>query len=137
MSRWSAGVLLVAAGCIAPSVLPSEERSVAVASAELAWGPATVADVPGTYVSTEIEGELATVLRKVVYLFQADGAYTGAALVDDLPPRFEVISGTWSLEAGTLRLDGGPPAAAEVAEDGTLRLIGDEGLVVLRREVER
>jgi hypothetical protein len=72
-----------------------------------------------------------------VYRFGADGSYTGAALLDDAPPRFEVLSGTWRVEGGALVLDDGPAATLEVAPEGSLRLAGDEGRVVLRRQQAR
>jgi hypothetical protein len=132
-----AALLLACAGCIAPSVLAPEERALELSVAEVEWRAASADDVPGTYISTELNGPLAASLRKLVYLFQPAGTYTGAALIDDAPPRFESISGTWVLLEGRLCLDGGPPARIEVAPDGSLRLSGDEGSVVLRRERDR
>jgi hypothetical protein len=128
---------LLPSACIAPSVVAREDRAVDLGAAEVDWRSATEADLPGTFVSTELSGPLATVLRKVVYLFEAEGTYTGAGLIDDVPPRFEVISGRWRIDGDGLRLDGGAPATLEVAEDGSLRLSGEEGRVVLRREASR
>lgn len=132
-----AALLCAASACIAPSVVAPEQRSIDLDAADVAWAPATADDLAGTFVSTELTGDLAVALRKLVYCFGADGAYTGAALLDDAPPHFEVLSGTWSLDAGGLRLDGGPAAVLEVAPDGSLRLSGAEGRVVLRRELAR
>lgn len=132
------GPLMIApslAGC-ASSVVAREERGVRIAVEALEWRTTTAADVPGTYVSTELRGPLAASLRKLVYLFLPDGTYTGAALLDDGAPHFEVVTGTWAVEAGLLRLDGGPPGTLEAAEDGSLRLAGDEGVVLLRKEPE-
>ena len=128
---------LLQSACIAPSVVAREDRAVDLGAAELEWRLGTEADLPGTYVSTELSGPLAAALRKVVYLFEANGTYTGAGLIDDIPPHFEVTSGNWRIDGDGLRLDDGAPATLEVAEDGSLRLSGDEGRVVLRRESRR
>jgi hypothetical protein len=125
---------LLTHSCIAPSVVAREDRALALSSADLEWSAASSADVPGTYVSVEISGAPAAVLRKLVYHFGVDGSYTGAALLDDLPPRFEVIGGHWRLQGADLHLDDSPPALLERAQDGSLRLSGAEGRVVLRRE---
>jgi len=125
--------LVGASGCIAPSVLDRENRAIEVTSAEIVWAPATAADLPGFYVSAELSGALAASVRGLVYRFFEDGSFTGAALLDGDPPHFEVLTGTWELADG-LRLDGAPPALLEVAPGGSLRLSGDEGVVVLRRE---
>ena len=130
-------LILLASSCIAPSVVDPALRGQRLVTADLEWAPATRADLPGTYVSTELSGPLAAVLRKVVYLFESGGTYTGAGLVDGDPPHFEVMTGLWTLDAGQLVLDSGPPATIEVAQEGSLRLSGDEGSVVLRREQVR
>ncbi len=128
---------LLLGGCIAPSVVRHEDRAVLLDAALLEWRVGTAQDLPGMFVSTELTGPLATSLRKVVYLFASGGTYTAAGLVDDVPPHFEVTSGRWSIDAAGLSLDGAPAASFEVAEDGSLRLVGEEGGVVLRREIER
>lgn len=127
-------VLLCA--CIAPSVVDPVDRAIDLSATDVAWSPATRADLPGTYVSAALTGPLAASVRKLVYLFQADGHYTGAALFDAAPPRFEVVSGTWELTASGLSLDGGPAGVTEVAPDGSLRLSSAEGSVVLHREAD-
>ena len=129
--------LLACASCISPSVLQPDQRALELSGADVAWRPASVDDVPGTYISTELSGQLAASLRKLVYLFQAGGTYTGAALIDGDPPRFQTISGTWTMAEGSLCLDGGPPARIEIAPDGSIKLSGEEGSVVLRREREQ
>lgn len=130
-------IALPTGACIAPSVVAKEDRGATLDAADCAWRPGTESDLPGTYVSTELSGPLAASLRKIVYLFEPEGTYTGAGLIDDAPPRFEVIDGRWSMEDDGLHLDGGAPATVEVAEDGSLRLSGAEGRVVLRREIDR
>ncbi len=130
----AAGLLVLASSCIAPSVLAPEERLVELDSEAVDWRPAVAYDVPGTYVSTQLSGPLAASLRKLVYHFEAEGAYTGAGLFDGDPPRFEVIGGHWTIATDGLHLDDAAPAALEVADDGSLRLTGEEGRVVLRKE---
>jgi len=120
--------------CISPSVIAPEERAVELATVGLEWRAGAPADLPGVFVSAELTGPLAATLRLLVYRFGADGSYTGAALLDDAPPRFEVLSGTYRVEGRSLVLDDGPPAALEVAPEGSLRLTGDEGRVVLKRQ---
>lgn len=129
--------LVPAGACIAPSVLDDADRSVSLEAKDVAWAPAAAEDVPGTYVSTVLEGPLAAALRKLVYAFGPDGEYTGAALIDGDPAHFEVLTGGWTFGDDGLRLDGGPAAQLEVAPDGSLRMSGDEGRVTLRREIER
>jgi hypothetical protein len=135
------GIALSAAlwgcACAGSGTLARESRAATPGQPEIAWRPASAPDVPGTYVSRELSGPLAGYLRKLVYLFEADGSYAGAALVDQSPPRFEVLAGTWTFDGGLLVLDGGPPARLEVADGGALRLSGDEGVVVLEREATR
>lgn len=128
---------LGAAACIAPSVVAVEDRGVDLGVGDLSWRAGTGEEVPGYYVSELVDGPMAAVLRGLVYLFGADGSYSGAALLDGAPPRFEVVGGQWGLTEQGLVLDGGPPAIFEVAEDGSIRLSGEEGSVVLRRQVER
>lgn len=123
--------------CIASSVVDPNQRAAQLELQTVEWIPASSADVPGTYVSVEVTGALAAVLRMVVYRFEAGGDYSGAALVDDSPPHFEVITGRWRLDSGTLLLDDAPPAALEVAADGSLRMSGEGGRVLLRREAAR
>ena len=130
-------LIFLPGACIAPSVVAKEDRAVALEAEETAWRPGTESDLPGTFVSTELTGPLAASLRKIVYLFESGGTYTGAGLIDGVPPYFAVTSGHWRLFADGLRLDEGAPAVVEVAEDGSLRLTGDEGRVVLRRERDR
>jgi hypothetical protein len=135
--RRALGLALLCASCAGNGVLAREQRAAVVAAEAVEWHPASAADVPGVYVSSELTGALAGYLRKLVYLFEADGSYAGAALVDVSPPRFEVLAGSWAWVDGSLVLDGGPPATLEVAASGGLRLSGAEGVVVLQRERAR
>jgi hypothetical protein len=137
LSRATLCAALLGASCAGSGTLAQEQRAAALEGEAIAWRPAAAEDIPGVYVSRELSGPLAGYLRKLVYLFEADGSYAGAALVDASPPRFEVLAGTWSLVEGRLILDGGPPAALEASADGSLRLSGDEGVVVLERERAR
>jgi hypothetical protein len=127
-------LLFSQAACISSSVLDPEDRTPREAAQDREWNEGLESDLPGTYVSEQLTGQLAVVLRMVVYRFEPDGAYTGAALLDGAPPHFEVISGSWSFESNALRLDDGPEARVHVASDGTLRLSGPDGTVILRRE---
>jgi hypothetical protein len=137
LASWALCAALLGASCAGSGTLAQEQRAAALEGEALAWRPAAAEDVPGVYVSRELTGPLAGYLRKLVYLFEANGSYAGAALVDASPPRFEVLGGTWTVDAGRLLLDGGPPALLEIADGGTLRLSGDEGVVVLERERAR
>lgn len=121
-----------AAGCIPSSVVAPDQRTVLLDSELVAWRPATPEDVPGLYSSAEISGPMAGALWQVHYLFEASGAYTGAALLAGSPPRFEVLSGRWAFGEGCLQLDDAEPARLE-AGPGRLRLRGEEGSVVLVR----
>lgn len=123
--------------CAGSGKLAQERRAAAVEDPTLVWRPATADDVPGVWISRELSGSAAAYLRKLVYLFEADGSYAGAALVDASPPRFEVLAGSWALAEGRLVLDGGPPAVPELAEGDLLRLTGEAGVVVLERERAR
>lgn len=127
-------LLALLTACFPSSVVAPDERFVAIDSDLVAWHPAELADVPGLYFSTEIAGPMAGTLWRVYYLFDAGGAYTGAALFAGSPPHFEVLSGSWTFEAGRLRLDDAEPAALEVGP-GMLRLRGEGGSVVLARDV--
>ena len=133
----AAAAALAAASCAGSGTLAEESRAAVEEERPVAWHAASAQDVPGVYVSSELSGALAGHLRKLVYLFEADGTYAGAALVDVSPPRFEVLAGTWACAEGRLVLDAGPPAAVEVDDGGALRLSGTEGIVVLERERTR
>lgn len=137
LARATLCAALLGASCAGNGMLEPERRSADVEDAATTWSAATERDVPGVYVSRELTGPLAAHLRKLVYLFEEGGRYAGAALVDAVPPRFEVLAGTWAVVEGRLILDGGPPAVVETSADGALRLSGDEGVVVLERERAR
>lgn len=127
-------VLFAQAACITPSVLDPADRTPRTGLEERSWNTALESDIAGTYVSEQLSGQLAVVLRMVIYRFEANGTYTGAALLDDDPPHFEVISGSWSLDEASMQLDDGPAAQAQVDRTGALRFSGPDGTVVLRRE---
>jgi hypothetical protein len=127
-----AAVALCLAGCISPSVVESSGRAVAEPTAHLELRPATAAELEGLWESTAIEGEAAASLACVLYLFSADGAYTGAALVLDERPTFQTLSGAWSLDEGSLDLGDGNVTRARIAGD-RLELSSEGGAVWLRR----
>lgn len=135
----AAAAVLACAGCLASSVVAPEDRAAFLGPADLPWAPLDPAAdrIDGLYASVAIEGEASLAVLKLFYHFAGDGAFTGAALLATDPPRFEVLSGRWSLELDELwglRLGAdAPPARVEVAPDH-LRLTGDEGTVVLRNE---
>jgi hypothetical protein len=132
------GAVLVAcgllwSGCIASNVLDPRAREVAVAEAELAFAPAGDVVLDGLYESIDLRGEAAVSLRKIYYLFVADGTYTAAALAEvDGVRSFQTLSGRWRLEPRGLVLDDGAPVLLELAPDH-LRLSAPTGVVVLAR----
>jgi hypothetical protein len=133
--RAGVGLLLLSlTACYASNVVAVEQRIVRTEPVAWTWTPVTNAElVAGFYESTRIEGEAAASLRKAYYLFEAGGAYTGAALVDMGDSHaFQTLDGTWQLTAAGLVLDGAPPVALESAEEH-LRIAGDGGVLVLQR----
>ena len=121
--------------CIPSNVIAAKDREVVIDWEHVSWVPADVRAIAGLYASVTLTGDLAAGIRKVYYWFEPDGRFTGAALMQrEGEAGFEVLRGTWTLEGGRLRLgDDVEPAAAEMAPD-LLRLSGDSGTVVLRRE---
>lgn len=128
--------LFAASGCIAPSVLDDAQRlPEASAPARLDWRPAQAADLLGYWESSAVEGDAAAALRKLYYLFAADGSYTGAALVAGATgPQFQTLDGSWTLADGLLDLGDGATAEAQVAP-GWLRLVNEGGTLLLERSV--
>jgi len=123
--------------CIAPSVLDANARLVATPAlpAADAWQPATADALVGYWESVAIEGEAAGALRRVCYLFERDGGYTGAALVAlEGASKFQTLAGRWRLAEGELDLGDDEQVVATVAPDH-LRFAGDGGIVILRRVV--
>lgn len=118
----------------ASSVVGIQDRTVRDELVQLAWRPATAADLAGQWRVRSLKGPAAAVLLDLSYWLDADGRFSGAALFVGPPPAYEVLSGTWTLAAdGALQLgEGAAPARAEVAE-GLLRLSGDEGSLVFER----
>lgn len=124
---------LFVSACIPSNVVAPTERMVVEPMAALAFGPAAAADVVGFHESLDVEGDAAASLRKVYYLFEADGSYTGAALVDDGERRaFQTLSGRWQLTPEGLVLDEQPAATCESAA-GQLRITAPTGVLRLRR----
>ncbi|MCE9595419.1 MAG: hypothetical protein K8S98_14625 [Planctomycetes bacterium] len=124
---------LCASACIAPSVVASSGRAVAVEEVALEWRAASVADVNGFFESEHIDGDVAASLLRVNYYFAADGYYSGAALtVGAAHPEYQTLSGTWKLDANGLVLDEGEPVECAAAGE-RLRLATPEGTLVLKR----
>jgi hypothetical protein len=121
------------AGCIASNVVAPEQRLVVAEPQDQPWVPADAAAIPGFQESIDLRGDAAASLRRVWYVFAADGAYTGAALADvDGRLEFQTLAGTWALTPAGLVLDGRAAVRCEMAP-GHLRLSADNGVVVLRR----
>jgi hypothetical protein len=125
--------------CMASNVVAVEDRTVVTAVDQVIWQPATAEDVPGLFASESIEGPAAAALLKIYYLFQPDGTFTAAALVQSgAQSEFQVLSGTWTFADGELLLgEDAAPAALEAADGELLRMSGEEGAVVLRKDVLR
>ncbi|MBL8733801.1 MAG: hypothetical protein JNN13_15630 [Planctomycetes bacterium] len=120
-------------GCIASNVVAAKDRQVVVAAAELPWQPAPSAALDGLYESVDVRGDAAVSLRKVYYVFQQDGSYTGAALTEvEGCFRFQTLAGTWRCGADGLSLDDAPPVQLDAAPDH-LRITAPTGVLVLRR----
>lgn len=125
--------LALAPACITPSVVDSSGRQVEVKAEQLAWRPATAADLSGLFESVAIEGEAAAALWRAYYHFAADGTYTGAALViGGANPEFQTLSGSWRLEGGLLDLGDGIPILVSAAEQ-LLRMESEGGVATFRR----
>lgn len=126
-------VLLALPACIAPSVVASSGRAVAEPAQEIAWRPATAADLDGTFESERIEGEAAAALLHLWYQFAPDGRYSGAALVvGEHGPGFQTLAGTFTLTGETLDLGDGALARLSAARD-RLRLESEGTTLVLKR----
>ncbi len=135
---WLTALALLPLGsCIASSVVAPQDRGREVGREDQVWSQASAQSLSGVYVSTRLSGSLANSVRKIIYLFQEDGHYTGAALVETSPPHFEVITGEWRMQGSQISLDGADPAQLEVAADRSLRITGESGQVVLRRELNQ
>jgi hypothetical protein len=128
--------LALASGCYASNTLAPEERVVATEAPRRSWRAATKDDLPGFWASTSVQGGSAGALLKAYYVIDAEGGYTGAALVlTEGRARFVVLAedGRWTLDEGGLDLhDGGPPAQAWV-DGGHLRLVAGDSAIELTR----
>lgn len=121
-------------GCIASNVVARDDRMVVSPLASLQFAPSAATSLEGFYESVDITGEAAVALRRIYYLFRADGTYTAAALVDAAGNggSFQTLDGTWALAAGALVLDGGEPVRLEEAPLH-VRFVAGDGTVVLRK----
>ena len=129
-------VSLPFAGCIPSNVLAPDQRIATVAMEDRVFTPATAElKLEGYHESMSITGDAAVSLRKVYYLFQPGGTYTAAALVQDAGvSSFQTLTGTWSLGADGLRLDGADPVPVETSGE-FVRMRSAGGTLVLRRGV--
>jgi hypothetical protein len=126
--------IAMAGGCIASNVLAHEQRMVAAPVADLQFSPSHQPMPAGLYESVEITGDVALALRKVYYVFETDGTYTAAALVEaEGRSAFQTLNGTWALTADGLVLDEAAPVHLELAPDH-VRIAAPNGTLVLHRE---
>lgn len=142
--RSAAGRLLLAgcaalllSGCASSKPLDPSQRAAPTVRKDVAWGPPKREDLLGSFASESITGEAAASLRRVYYVFDADGTYSGAALVQDgAHAVFQVLSGRWTLTGSVLTL-GDDPAPIEVsAAPDRVRLSSEGGVAVLLRSAE-
>lgn len=121
------------AGCIPSNVVATDQRMVVADLSRLQFAAAPELQLAGLYESVEITGDAAVALRKVYYLFAADGTYTAAALAEvDGRSAFQTLGGTWTSTAAGLSLDGAEPVALEAAPEH-VRITAPNGALVLRR----
>jgi len=129
-------VALGATSCIGSNVMSSDSRF-PPAIAEPHFAPAKDMVLEGLYATVDITGDVASQLRKVYYMFLPDGHYTGAALIDAGGIfAFQTLSGSFSVTAAGLVLDGAEAVPVSVAGD-LLRIEAPGGSLVLRREAMR
>ena len=120
------------AGCIASNVVAREDRATAPPRAELALEAGPPERLEGLWESVEIRGEAAAHLARILYLFEARGRYTAAALV--LGPEgatFQTLEGTWSVRETRLVLDDAEPVELRHGQ-GHVLIDAPTGSVLLR-----
>ncbi|MEM7262115.1 MAG: hypothetical protein AAF488_09000 [Planctomycetota bacterium] len=139
-------VALLLGGCYPSNVLDESARRVERQRQQVAWRPAHNGDrVEGYYRSTGVSGPVAANLVRVYYYFEADGRYTGAALVagaDGLA--FQTLAGGWALHESDKPRFEEPPSkrvAVSIEIDGAraelwvapnrLRLVTQQGTLEL------
>ena len=128
-----AAAVLSLPGCIASNVVAPEQRFVVTDTTELKFTAAPGLLLDGLFESVEITGDAALSLRKVYYLFAADGTYTAAALAEvDGKAAFQTLQGTWNSTAAGLSLDGADPVQLEQAQNH-VRITAPTGALVLRK----
>lgn len=131
-----AALLLALPGCYASNTLSESERAVTPTAERVTWRAAGRDDLPGLWASTAIEGQSAGVVLKVYYSFDADGGWSGVALVlGEDGPRFTPLTteGSWTLADATLDLhDGAPPAQAWTSGPRLRLVAGDDRLELAR-----
>lgn len=132
--RAALAACLLGAACIGSNVVAPTERMAPATEDALPFAPATAADLVGFHESVDIQGDAAVALRKVYYLFAADGTYTGAALADDGERlAFQTLTGAWSIGPEGLSLDGQAAVTCEAAA-GQVRIATPTGVLRLRRK---
>ncbi len=118
--------------CIASNVVAEDQRLVARDLTALPFVPADASAFTGLYESIDIRGDAAVALRKIYYVFDTAGSYTGAALAEsDGQLSFQTLNGNWTIGPEGLVLDGGAAVQAEMAAQH-LRLSTPAGSVVLK-----
>ena len=133
LATLSAFSVLSLSACVASNPIDASEREVQLATAERDWQPLQAGQLQGLYESVAIRGTAAGTLWKVYYVFEAEGRYTGAALVaQDAGLRFQVIAGTWSVDARGIVLDDAEAVPAFHAGDH-VRIAAPTGEIILRR----
>jgi hypothetical protein len=126
------GAVLVT-GC-ASTTLDVSARDVRGEAEELVWRAATQAEIAGHWRLRSVDGPAAAVLMDIAYWLDPDGSFTGAALFMGPPPSYEVLAGSWSLDASGMLVLGeeAEPASVEIAGE-LLKLAGADGSLVLER----
>ncbi len=119
--------------CIASNVVAEQDRMVVRPVASLDFRPVSALVLDGLWESVELTGDVAVSLRRIWYVFSADGSYTAAALAEvDGAPSFQTLSGTWAMSPEGLSLDGAAPVPVEEADEH-VRISASTGRVVLRK----
>lgn len=125
-------ILLLLAGLAACRHVPPDKAARAVEQARPVRTTPGAADLRGSWCSVELRGTLSELGHSVVYVFGADGAYSGAVVSEAqaLP-----IEGRYTYRAGVLDLDDGAVEFRASSVGGQLELVSTDSyarLVPLR-----